>query len=64
MSNTISTIYPVAAVTMLGICIIPNVALYMQPTCVLCCRAQCCMLCYALHSHCNPSKVEDGFAIH
>ena len=26
----------------------------LQCTWVLCCGVQCCMLCYALDSHCNP----------
>ena len=54
MINTVLTLSPIAADTMLDICVIPVVALCMQPTCVLCCGVQCCMLCYTLHSHCNP----------
>ena len=35
MINTLSTMSPVAAGTKLGICVIPVVALYMQPTYML-----------------------------
>ena len=45
---------PPAIGTTLGICAIPVVALCMQCTWVLCCRVQCCMLFYVLHSHCKP----------
>ena len=54
MINTVLTMSPIAAGTMLGICVIPVVALGMQSTCVLCCGVRCCMLCYILHSYCNP----------
>ena len=54
MINNVFIHTPIAASTMLGICAIPVITLYVQPTCVLCCRAWCHMLCYALHSQRDP----------
>ena len=35
-------------------------ALYVQPTCILCCGARFCMLFYALHSHNNTAMHQTG----
>ena len=35
----------------------------LQHTYVLCCGAWCCMLCYTLHSHCNPYTPSCGIVL-
>ena len=54
MINTVLKMSPIGANTTLGIYAIPFVVLCVQPTCVLRYRAWCHVLCYALHSQCDP----------